>query len=147
MIAAEAQANQLCTFFVHGIHFGIDVREVQEVLRQQATTTVPLARPSVAGLINLRGEIVTALDLRRLLGLPPRQTTKRLMNVVLKTEEGLVALLVDEIGDVMDVDSTEFEMPPSTVPAASRRLLVGVHKLEERLLMVIDTKRLMEPEA
>lgn len=139
----DLDQRQLCTFFVDGIHFGLDVLSVQEVLKYQRMTRVPLAPKSVSGLINLRGQIVTAIDLRTRLGLPPRQGEKLPINVVVRTEEGAVSLLVDEIGDVLEATSSDFEAPPQTVPTASRALLQGVYKFENRLLLVLDTRRVL----
>jgi purine-binding chemotaxis protein CheW len=133
--------RQFCTFFVDGHYMGIDVVEVQEVIRYQEMTHVPLAPPEVSGLINLRGQIVTALDLRRRFGMPDRPEGQMPMNVVVRTAEGSVSLLVDEIGDVLDVDDRTFERPPETLDPATRRLVKGTYKLEGKLLLVLETER------
>lgn len=134
-------AQQFCTFFLRGLFFGVDVRTVQEVIRYQEMTRVPLASPCVSGLINLRGQIVTAIDLRRRLGLPDRQPGELPMNVVVRGEEGIVSLLVDEIGDVQEVDAELFEHTPETVRGEARALIQGAYKLDNRLLHVLDTAR------
>jgi purine-binding chemotaxis protein CheW len=136
--AHRALNRQYATFEVAGAYFGIDVLQVQEVLRYQDMTSVPLAPAVIEGLINLRGQIVTALDMRRRLGLPPRADGQIAMNVVVRTEEGAVSLLVDEIGDVVEVDSASFERPPDNLDPAIRDLVRGIHKLKDRLLLVID---------
>jgi purine-binding chemotaxis protein CheW len=112
--------RQYATFFVDGLFFGIDVLEVQEVLRYQEMTNVPLAPNVIEGLINLRGQIVTAVDMRRRLKLKPRAEGTTPMNTVVRSEDGAaVSLLVDEIGDVVEVDAGDFELPPDNVnPAA-----------------------------
>src|SRR5262245_28196228 len=133
--------NQFCTFFLDGLFFGVEVQCVQEVIRYQELTRVPLASPVIRGLINLRGQIVTAIDLRRRLGLPDRPADQRPMNVVVRSEEGAVSLLVDEIGDVQEVAAELFEPTPETVSQAARELLRGAYKLENRLLMVLDVER------
>ena len=97
-------SGQFSTFFVADLFFGVDVLCVQEVLRFQQMTRVPQAPEVIEGLINLRGQIVTAIDMRRRLRLPPRAGEKTPMNMVVRTEDGAVSLLVDEIGDVLDVD-------------------------------------------
>ena len=94
-------SKQFSTFLVNGLFFGVDVRHVQEVIRYQEMTRVPLAPAMVQGLINLRGQIVTAIDLRRRLELAPRPADQLPMNVVVRTDDGAVSLLVDEIGDVV----------------------------------------------
>jgi purine-binding chemotaxis protein CheW len=132
---------QFATFVLAGHLFGIEVVKVQEVLRYQRMTPVPLAPPDVAGLINLRGQIVTALDLRSRLGLPPRPDDRLPMNVVVRTPEGSLSLLVDEIGDVIEVAEDAFERPPSTLTGQARLLVRGAYKLDNRLLLVLDTER------
>ena len=133
--------RQFCTFYVDGHFVGIDVVEVQEVIRYQEMTNVPLAAPEISGLINLRGQIVTALDLRRRFGMPDRPEGQLPMNVVVRTNEGSVSLLVDEIGDVLDVDDRTFERPPETLDLATRRLVKGAYKLDGKLLLVLETER------
>jgi purine-binding chemotaxis protein CheW len=140
-------SRQYSTFDVAGLYFGIDVLQVQEVLRRQDMTPVPLAPAVIEGLINLRGQIVTALDMRRRLGLAPRDAGQTAMNVVVRTEEGAVSLLVDEIGDVVEVDSASFERPPENLDPAIRDLVRGIHKLKDRLLLVLDTGQALNLDA
>ena len=132
---------QLCTFVLDGLLLGIDVIRVQEVIRCQPMTRVPLASAAVGGLINLRGQIVTAIDLRWQLGLPPRRADQPPMNVVVRTDEGAVSLLVDEIDDIIDVPESSFEEPPANISPRSRELIRGVYKLEHRLLLLVDAER------
>ena len=132
--------HQLCTFFVDDLHFGIDVLDVQEVLRRHPMTRVPGADPVIGGLINLRGNIVTALDLRRRLRLEPSSRPPR-MNVVIRRREDTVALLVDEIGDVLDAHRGRLEAPPRTLIGTVRELVRGVYKLPDTLLLLLDTDR------
>src|SRR5262245_34218637 len=101
--------RQFCTFHVENLFLGIDVQKVQEVIRYQEMTRVPLAGMAISGLINLRGQIVTAIDLRMRLGLPARAAGERPMNVVVRDGESAVSLLVDNIGDVLEVNDEEFE--------------------------------------
>lgn len=129
---------QLCTFSVADLAFAIEVTRVQEVLRYQAMTRVPLAPKIVRGLINLRGQIVMAVDLRERLGLPARAEGELPMNVVLRGAEAPVSLLVDQIGDVIEVANDTFEAPPSTMLAVEREIVEAVCKLPERLLLVLD---------
>lgn len=145
--ASLAHTDQLTTFWVAGHYFGVPVTVVQEVLRFQAVTRVPLAPPVVRGLINLRGQIVTAIDLRRRLGLPDRAPDRRPMNVVLRIDESAVSLLVDEIGEVMEVDHSLFEPPPDTLRSFGRELVRGVYKLPEHLLLVLDAARAIDVDA
>jgi purine-binding chemotaxis protein CheW len=138
---APAGSKQFSTFEVGGFRFGIDVLQVQEVLRAQDMTPVPLAPEVIEGLINLRGQIVSAIDMRRRLGLDPRPLEVAAMNVVVRGEDGAVSLLVDEIGDVMEVDASSYEPPPENLDTSVRDLVRGVYKLKDRLLLVLDTAR------
>jgi purine-binding chemotaxis protein CheW len=133
------------TFYVDGAQYGVDALDVQEVLRHQPMTRVPLAPTEVRGLINLRGQVVIAIDLRRRLGLDVPADDGRSMNLVVRTEEGPVSLLVDRIGDVLKVDADELEATPETVTGAHRELLLGVIKLDAGLLHVLDVARATAP--
>src|ERR1700722_16305845 len=132
---------QFCTFYLDGHYFGLDVLKVQEIIRYQEMTCVPLAPPVVRGLINLRGQIVTAIDLRRRLELRDRPSDQLPVNVVVQTEGGAVSLLVDEIGDVLEVPEKAFERPPETLDGIARELILGAYKLADRLLLILDTER------
>jgi len=136
--------GQLSTFVVADLFFGVDVLRVQEVLRLQQMTRVPQAPDVIEGLINLRGQIVTAIDMRRRLRLPPRSGGETPMNLVVRTEDGVVSLLVDEIGDVLDVDSSAYELPPENLNPTAHDLIRGVYKLNDRLLLVLDTDRTVD---
>ena len=133
-------AQQYCTFYLDGLFFGVEVKKVQEVIRYQEMTRVPLASNVVSGLINLRGQIVTAIDLRRRLGLSERPAGRLPMNVVVRSDEGIVSLLVDEIGDVQEVAADLLENTPETLRGEARTLIHGAYKLEGRLLLVLDTE-------
>jgi purine-binding chemotaxis protein CheW len=137
----SAAPQQFCTFYIQGLLFGVEVETVQEVIRHLDMTGVPLAPAVVAGLINLRGQIVTAIDLRRRLGVGDRLAGELPMNVVVRTGDGAVSLLVDEIGDVVEVEEKDFEQAPDTLACTSRELIRGVYKLNHELLLVLDTQR------
>ncbi len=107
-----ADDRQYCTFYLDDIFFGVDVAQVQEVVCFQEMTRVPLAPPVVRGLINLRGQIVTALELRRRLELPDRPAGAKPVNVVVRADDVPTSLLVDRIGDVLEVAEEAFERPP-----------------------------------
>jgi purine-binding chemotaxis protein CheW len=135
--------RQYCTFYLDKVVYGVAVHEVQEVIRFQEMTRVPRAHEVVSGLINLRGQIVTAIDLRARLSLAPRPADEKPMNVVVRTEDGAVSLLVDQIGDVIEVSQEQFEEPPPTLRAKQRDLVQGVYKLEKSLLLVLETRKLL----
>ena len=134
-------ARQYCTFHLDRFLFGVELEKVQEVIRYQEMTRVPLAPPEVTGLINLRGQIVTAVDTRRQLGLEQRSDDQWPMNVVVRAEEGAVSLLVDEIGDVVEVGEELVEEVPPTLQGPVRKLIRSACKLKERLLLVLDIER------
>ena len=136
--------HQFCTFFLNDLCFGLEVMRVQEIIRHQEMTRVPLAPPVVRGLINLRGQIVTALDLRRRLELPDRPPEQLPVNVVVQTADGAVSLLVDEIGDVLSVREQDFERPPETLRGPARELIRGAYKLDGRLLLILDTDKTVQ---
>jgi purine-binding chemotaxis protein CheW len=136
-----AQTSQFCTFYLDKLLFGVELRGVQEVIRSLEMTKVPLAPAMVSGLINLRGQIVTAVDLRRRLELEPSPPGSLAMNVVVRSEDGPVSLLVDEIGEVVEVEEATFELPPETLRGPVRSMILGVHKLNDRLLHVLDIEK------
>lgn len=134
-------SRQLATFVIDGAQYGVDVVLVQEALRSQVRTAVPLAPPGIAGLVNLRGEVVLCVDLRVRLGLVPLAQDADPMMVVVQVDGEPVSLLVDEVGDVVDVDDTQFETPPDTLAPEMRELIVGAYKLPSGLLMALDVAR------
>jgi len=138
-----ALVKQFATFYLDRLLFGVEVGKVQEVIRYQEMTRVPLAPSVVTGLINLRGQIVTALDLRRRLELTERAADRLPMNVVVRAGDEAVSLLVDEIGDVLEVEDESFEPPPETLKGVAHELIRGAYKLKDRLLLVLDTEKVV----
>jgi len=134
-------AQQFCTFCIDRQYFAVPVQSVQEVIRYQEMTRVPLVPAVIRGLINLRGQIVVAYDLRRRLGYPDWAEAQKPMNVVVRADGETVSLLVDEIGDVIEVDESCAEQPPETLRAEMRELVQGVYKQKDQLLLVLDTER------
>jgi len=139
-----ASTEQFCTFLLDGHVFGTPVPKVQEVIQNQEMTRVPLAPDVISGLINLRGQIVSAIDLRRRLGLEDRPAGQLPMNVVVRTRDGAVSLLVDEIGDVIEVEEETLESPPETLQGFAREVVSGVYKLSGRLLLALDIDRIVD---
>jgi purine-binding chemotaxis protein CheW len=136
-------SEQLCSFQLAGMTFGIAALDVQEIMRAQPITRVPLSDPATAGLMNLRGQIVTAIDLRARLQLPPRADDERCINVVIRSTEGVFSLLVDSIGDVVVLDRDALELMPENVPPHFRDLMAGAYKLPDRLLFVLVVDRVV----
>lgn len=144
MVQTAQSSGRFSTFSVADLFFGIDVMRVQEVLRFQPLTRVPKTPDVIEGLMNLRGQIVTAIDMRRLLHLPTRGNDEQPMNVVIRTESGAVSLLVDEIGDVLDLEDAAYEPPPANLDTATSKLIRGVYKLEQQLLLVLDPEQIVD---
>lgn len=135
---------QVCTFTLDRFWFAIPVARVHEAIREVEITRVPLSPPVIRGIINLRGQLVSAIDLRVRLGLeasgePP-------MSICVRSAEGLASLLVDEIGEVMTVERDTFETPPSTTDSRVRPFLATVCKQADRLLLILDLDRVIELE-
>jgi purine-binding chemotaxis protein CheW len=136
-------AQQFCTFYVGDLFLGIEVERVQEVLRDSDITPVPTAPPSVRGLINLRGQIVTAVDLGTRFGLTDREGEGSTV-LVLDAGSSLLSFVVDRAGDVVEVNDETFEEPPDTLKGDARRLIRGTYKLQKKLLLVLDVEHALE---
>lgn len=144
MSTPVAATTLYATFRVDSLLLGIPVIEVQEVIRSHESTVVPLAPSAVEGLINLRGQIVTVIDTRRSLGLPPVENGVKPMHMVVRTEEGVVSLLADDIGDVMNVKDAVPAPVPDNMPERQRELIESVYDFEEGLLLALNTSRLLQ---
>ncbi|HEX6592159.1 MAG TPA: chemotaxis protein CheW [Moraxellaceae bacterium] len=141
------QENLYCTFFIGDQFYGIPVADVQEVLQSQPLTRAPLAPVAVAGLMNLRGQIVTAVDVSRVLRSEAAQQTEEKMNLVIRHESSEVSLLVDRIGDVVPVNEEAVERPPETLQGVAREFIRGISALEGKLLLLVDVHRMLDDES
>lgn len=162
--------QQICTFFLNGIYFGIDVKHIQEVIRPQAMTRVPLASADICGLINLRGQIITVIDLQRRLEMsePERgreplsgrggeesaslmlhQFSSKLVNepqgfnIIICCDDEIVSLLVDRVGDVLEFPQHTFQPPPATLKGRMRQMLAGAYQLQNGFLLILDTEKIL----
>ena len=138
-----SKARQLASFFVGELCFGVDVLTVQEVRAAATLTPMPRAARIVAGLLNLRGQIVPAIDFRRCLDLDAAPAGDPPVNLILRTDDGCVSLLVDRMGEVHDVSEDNFELPPQTVRGRSREVIRGAYKLENGLLLALDMNKVL----
>ncbi len=134
--------TQLCGFKIKGDYYAIPVLEVQEVIKPQKLTQVPLAQSYVKGLINLRGQIVTSLSLRELFKMEEAQTDDH-MNIIVSNDDSLYALTVDEILDVIEVEEQSFEESPETISETVRGFIKGVYKLEKKLIILLDLDKIL----
>lgn len=124
--------------------FGISVMAVQDVLRKQRIARVPLAPAVIAGSLNLRGRIVTAIDMRVRLGLEPVHDLTTMMNVVVLYGNELYSLLVDKVGEVLSLPLDQFEKVPSNLTSSWRDLSAGVFKLDRQLLVILDVENIIQ---
>jgi purine-binding chemotaxis protein CheW len=139
-----ARTQQFCTFYLDKLMFGVELEKVQEVIRYLEITEIPLAPRVISGLMNLRGQIITGIDLRRRLDLPDGPEEMHSMNVVIRSADGAVSLLVDDIGDVVETTEDSFERPPETLQGRVREVILGVHKLDKQLMHVLNTEKACE---
>ncbi|MHC5614153.1 MAG: chemotaxis protein CheW [Nostoc sp.] len=143
--------QQICTFFLKGVYFGINVLHVEEVIRPQAITRIPLAPPDICGLINLRGQIITVIDLQRRLEMSDPQTESNIklvdgpqgFNIIVRFEDEVVSLLVDNVGDVLEFTQETFQPPPTTLKGKIRWMLAGVYPLPDGFLLVLDAEKIL----
>jgi purine-binding chemotaxis protein CheW len=137
----QDSSKKYSTFYVSNQLYGIDVIQVQEIAKPLPITKIHLAPAHVLGLINLRGQIATAIGLRELFGLA-QNTESEKMSVVYKCDGAPLSLLVDQIGDVIEVTGETFEKPPETLNASIKRFMSGVYKTPEAILSVLDIEKL-----
>jgi purine-binding chemotaxis protein CheW len=140
---AQREEDVFLTMIVAGQGCAVPVLLVRDVLGAQAITRIPLAPPEIAGSLNLRGRIVTAVDLRLRLGLPPRADGARPMSVVVEQAGELYSLLVDEVGEVVPLPASGFEPNPPTLDAFWREVSRGVHRQEDRLVIALEVDRVL----
>ena len=140
---AEAETEGLVSIRLGAQTFGVPVMKAQDIIAQTAINIIPLAPPEVAGSLNLRGRIVTAIDMRRRLDLPPRAPDDPFMCVIVERSGELYALLVDDVGDVLWLSSDAYEGTPVTLSPSWRSLCSGLYRLERELLLVLDVEKVL----
>lgn len=140
----SGDTSQLCGFKIMDGQYAIPVLEVQEVVKPQKVTPVPLGPQYVDGLINLRGQIVTAINLRVLFGLPKREDATDYMNIIVRWGDSLYSLVVDEIMDVMDIENSSFENTPDTIDENLKKYIRGVFKLDSNLLTLLSLEKILD---
>ncbi|MBD2079052.1 chemotaxis protein CheW [Leptolyngbya sp. FACHB-17] len=139
--------QQVCTFYLKGSYFGIEIEQVQEIIRQPPLTRIPLAPPDICGLMNLRGQVIPVVDLPCRLGLRSascgigEETT---YNVIVNTIDDVISFIVEDIGDILSCDSETFEPPPANLTAHIRGFLKGAYKLEQGFLLILDTIKISD---
>lgn len=143
MEAAQQQANQYCGFKIAGEEYAIPVMEVQEVIKPLQVTAVPMAQEEIRGLINLRGQIVTCISLRKLFQ-QEENLEHEYMNIIIRGKDGLYSLVVDEVTDIIDVDDVAVEKVPDTVNPRIKRFVDKIYKREKGLVILLKIEELLE---
>lgn len=138
--------DYLCTFDVDTLFIGIPISRIQEILRPQPWTPVPLAASAILGLMSLRGQIVPVINLAERLGVQLLLGGSEAFNVLIRTPDGPVSLLVDHVGDVVEVTPDAFEPAPDTLRSSLRPLILGAYKLEKKLLLALDAEAAIQVE-
>jgi len=141
---SDVETREYVTLTIAGQWFGIPVLTVQDVLGPRDVARIPLADPVIAGSINLRGRIVTVIDMRKRLGLPPRPADKPGMNVVVEHGGNLYSLLIDAVGEVMEAPGDKYEKNPATIDPLWRDFSEGIYRLKNQLLIVLNVEKLFE---
>lgn len=135
------KTHQFSTFYIDQYYLGVDVSNVQEIIRHQKMTKIPLSSDVIGGLINLRGQIVTAVDLHKRLLSKDRPDGIEPMNVIVRDGDSSFSLLVDQIGDVISVNEDKLSKPPENLVGETKQLITSVYKLDKQLLLILDTKK------
>jgi purine-binding chemotaxis protein CheW len=140
--------QQFCTFYLNDTHFGIPIQQVQEIIRHQPLTRVPLADSDVCGLMNLRGQIITVINLKRRLDIPSQPTKPQsdpdLYNVVISASNDVVSLQIDQLDDILDLSDDDFEPPPATLKGSLRQYLQGAYKTTNGFLLILDPAEVLQ---
>lgn len=134
----QESTTQFCTFRLGGFRMAFEVSAVQEVLQQSSITAVPLAAPAVRGLMNLRGQIITVMDLRRVFEFDDRELDQPETHVIVHTNDGVVSFLVDEVEDVVTLNRATVELPPSILEDLTRDFVSGIVQMPGYLLIILD---------
>ncbi len=139
----DTETHMYVTMRIDQQLFGIPVKNVRDVLRQQKITSIPLSAPEVAGSLNLRGRIVTVINLRRRLRLVEKEIDEKSMFVVVEYKGELFSLMVDSVGEVMTVPSHAIEKSPANLGGAWKEVTTGIYKLSGELLVIIDVQSML----
>lgn len=142
-IMRAGKTRDFLTIFIAGQMFGIPILQVQDVLGQQKVTKIPLAPVQVLGALNLRGRIVTAIDVRTCLGLEEATDDSKKMSVVVENDHELYSLIIDRVGDVLSLYEEDYESTPATLDPAWRSVSLGIYRLSGKLLIILDVPKLL----
>ncbi len=142
MELVQGEITQYCGFKIAGEEYAIPVMEVQEVIKPQMVTPIPLAQEEIRGLINLRGQIVTCLSLRKLFK-QDDDLEKDYMNIIVKGADGLFSLVVDEVTDIIDIEKSSLESAPDTINPNLKKYVDNIYKRDKGLVILLDISELV----
>lgn len=142
-----SESVEFVTVTIAGQLLGIPILSVEDVLGPQKISQIPKADPAVAGVLNLRGRIVTAIDVRRRLGLPPSDSNANLMSVVVEHDREPYSLLIDSVGDVLKVPTSSYERNPATLDPRWAQVSAGIYRLDDELLVALEVGALLDFDA
>jgi purine-binding chemotaxis protein CheW len=143
----DARTTEYVTVVIGDQLFGVPIARVQDVFMPERLTRVPLAKPEIAGVLNLRGRIVTAIEMRSCLGLPPREANRPLMAVGIDHQGESYGLLIDGVGEVLKLADDTRESNPVNLDKRLARVSAGIHRLDGQLLVILDVERVLDLEA
>ena len=138
---------QFATFYVGNILLGVDIRQVQEINRQLNVTEVPQSPDHIRGVINLRGEVTSVADLRKILGLPPGEISRDGRNLIVTSQGESIGFLVDQISDILTLRSDQISPPPSNVDGIAGRFFSGVHTMDSEIVVILDIEETLSDRA
>jgi len=144
---SDQNLTEYVTVMIGNQLFGLPISRVQDVFMLDRMTRVPLSSPEIAGVLNLRGRIVTAIDMRRRLGLPEREAGRKPMAVGIEFKGESYGLLIDTVGEVLKLDDGTRQANPVNLDARLARVSAGVHRLDGQLLVVLDVDRVLDMNA
>lgn len=140
---SRSDSTQYVTVVIGGQLFGLPISKVHDVFVPESMTRVPLSAPEIAGVLNLRGRIVTAIDMRRRLGLPPSERTGTVMAVGIEYRGESYGLIIDEVGEVLTLPSASREANPANLDRRWAEISGGVHRLSGQLMVILDVERVL----
>lgn len=147
MDLSSSDSVEYVTVTISGQLFGMPISRVEDIFMPQSITSVPLSDPEVEGVLNLRGRIVTAINMRKYLGLPQREDGGQSMAVGVEYRDESYGLIIDGVGEVLRLSGNTFEENPTNLDPCWSRISQGVHRLENELMLVLDIERVLNPEA
>ncbi|MBX3521376.1 MAG: chemotaxis protein CheW [Xanthobacteraceae bacterium] len=144
MSKADATETEFVTAWIADQLFGIPITRVHDVFEAERVTRVPLAPSEISGVLNLRGRVVTALDMRKRLGLPPREAAEKRMAIGIDHDGEAYGLLVDSMGEVLKLSSAALDAAPINLQKNWAAICSGIYRLEDRLMVVLDVDKILD---